>query len=113
MDTTAAETTPIAERLSQLVQDNRVELPPYPEVVLRLRQLLEKDEASAGEVGELIVSEPALSTQVQRACISSARFASPAENCSLSVRAVTSEATWEMPSLATACPISVTSCRPP
>lgn len=59
-------TMPLADQIMQLVRDGKVEVPPYPELAMRLQETLAKDDVGAGEIAELISNEPALVSSVLR-----------------------------------------------
>lgn len=76
--------------MSTLVTEERIDLdvatflnseytlPPLPEIALRIRQLIEQDDASASEIAELAASDPALVAQTLK-MVNSAYYGLPRE----------------------------------
>jgi HD-like signal output (HDOD) protein len=63
----------IAQRISQLVADDAVQLPPMPQLATRLRDLLSReDECDARQVAELVKNEPAVAASILRIANSAA-----------------------------------------
>lgn len=61
------------ERLVSLIRSDKVRIPPYPAIAMRLSQLLKRDDYSMNEVAALVTSDQSLSAAILRAA-SSARL---------------------------------------
>ncbi len=72
MSTTNTQDLSLAERIDKLIESDSIELPPLPELALKLKEMLDRDTANAAQIAELIQSEPALATSVMRVANSTA-----------------------------------------
>ncbi len=71
--TVTAEATTLADRIREAVSAKEVEMPPLPELLVRLEQLLaDEDKASTKAVAELIAQDPAVTAGVLRIANSAA-----------------------------------------
>lgn len=68
-DTTAMS---ITDRIRGLIESDAIELPPLPQVALKLKSMLDRDEADARQVSKLIETEPAMVASVMRVANSAA-----------------------------------------
>lgn len=66
-DTTVETPVAIADRVRTAIEQDRVALPPLPELAIKLRELLQdEDRADAKAVAELVRNEPAVTTALLR-----------------------------------------------
>ncbi|HTE54132.1 MAG TPA: HDOD domain-containing protein [Kofleriaceae bacterium] len=70
------------QRLVAIIRSDKVRIPPYPAIAMRLGQLLKRDDYSMNEVAALVTSDQALSAAVLRAA-NSARMGGGAAILSL------------------------------
>lgn len=54
------------ERLAQDLKDERLELPAFPEAVLRIQQALQSSDTDTGDIVRILSSEPALAARLLR-----------------------------------------------
>ena len=54
------------ERLAQDLRDERLELPAFPEAVLRIQQALQSSDTDTGDIVRILSSEPALAARLLR-----------------------------------------------
>ena len=52
------------ERLAQDLKDERLELPAFPEAVLRIQQALQSSDTDTGDIVRILSSEPALAARL-------------------------------------------------
>lgn len=62
----------IADTIKQLIETDTVQLPPLPRVAMKLKAMLDSDEADARKVSQLIETEPAMAASVMRVANSTA-----------------------------------------
>jgi len=59
-------TTSLADRIARAVDADEVQIPPLPELAIRLGELLSRDDVDARQVADLVRSEPAVAASLLR-----------------------------------------------
>jgi HD-like signal output (HDOD) protein len=58
--------TPLADRIVEAVERDEVQIPPLPELTIRLGELLSRDDVDARQVADLVRSDPAVAASLLR-----------------------------------------------
>ncbi len=66
MDSVTQDNQSLAEQITKVVENDEVQLPPLPELVMRIRELLANDTADARKIARIVNTDPAVAASLLR-----------------------------------------------